>query len=103
MPMTEVTYDTAMEYIYGNSEGREWILTRKIDDEVWDYKYISGIDNLPEWFPLTGRWHAPLSKLRRFACRRLDESGYIADPLIRKIHQLDRRFQQRKDAHATVR
>ena len=34
MPMTEVTYDTAMEYIYGNSEGREWILTRKIDDGV---------------------------------------------------------------------
>lgn len=98
MPMPNLTLNDALNYVYRNGSGHEWILLDEVRSGVYKYQYTQAPGE--PWYKESGEWSADLITLRRFASHRIEGNEKEAPSrLIRKVRELDKRFQSRKAAH----
>jgi hypothetical protein len=98
MPLVfNVNADNAMDYVYRNGKGEEWILTQYLGDHSWQYEF--SLAN-PTLIGKGDIWFATNETLSRFANRPIDLGPVeMTTPLLRKIKKLEERFQTRGVAH----
>jgi hypothetical protein len=91
-----VNADNAMDYVYRNSDGSEWILTAYLGNYRWQYEYTSVAN--PALIGRADVWLAANKALSQFADRLIGPVE-LTTPLLRKIKKLEERFQTRRVAH----